>query len=260
MILRMSDSQTENYEILRDAVARNSAAVLSLPSAGAVRHHKTRFLAEVEKGFWIEAAVADQALTDALILEKSSVGVAFKSGPNAVSFATTILARDENYQVNSEVIVGAVLLGFPRDFQRKQRRQSYRVALPPGHEVAMRLWRISEHTVLRDRPMPSLEIFAALDDLSVTGMRVICRPGRDGQPAKALPNERLRITLAWGGQELLTEGRVVHKRGMAGNQTLMGVQFKRLQKDLEGRQTQAKINELVGYLQREEVKRLRQAG
>jgi hypothetical protein len=31
---------------LWDAVSRNAAVVLSLPSAGALRHHKTRFLAK----------------------------------------------------------------------------------------------------------------------------------------------------------------------------------------------------------------------
>ena len=34
----------DNYDMLLDAIARNSGIVLSLPSAGMLRHHKSRFL------------------------------------------------------------------------------------------------------------------------------------------------------------------------------------------------------------------------
>src|SRR5438270_224321 len=70
----------ENYEMLKDAIARNSGAVLALPSAGLVRHHKTRFLGEEENGFWIESTPQERPLLDTLMLEDAPVGVAFKAG------------------------------------------------------------------------------------------------------------------------------------------------------------------------------------
>ena len=65
--------------ILTDAIARNSALVLSLPSAGMLRHHKSRFLAEDEGGFWIEAMPGDEALVTELINTQTSVGISFRA-------------------------------------------------------------------------------------------------------------------------------------------------------------------------------------
>ena len=244
-----------NYQTLSDAIARNGAGVISLPSAGMVRHHKTRFLAEAEKGFWLESAAADRPLIDALMAEKTAVGIAFKSGTESILFVATILSRDEHFHVSADVSLEALLVEFPKDFQRKQRRQAYRVVLPKEHQIGLRLWRIPEHAVLRDRPLASLEISGRLEDLSVGGMAVRCAPGRDGQPAKALANERLRVQLTWSGTEILTEGRVMHKRVLEDKHAVLGVQLKKLEKDLEGRQTLVKLTELVGYLQRDEIKR-----
>ena len=250
---------TQNYEILREAIESNSAAVLSLPSAGMARNHKTRFLLEAAAGFWVESiADADRPLVDALVLEKTPVGVAFKAGDASVMFITPILKREEQFQVNAETQVEALFLGFPQDFQRKQRRQAYRVAMPPQTPVTLRLWRIPEHVILRDRPLASLEILAKLEDLSVSGLGAQCR-SRNADPVKALPNERLRIQMSWGDSDVVTEGRVMHRRDCQSGQVIMGVHFKKLEKDIEGRQTLAKLTELVGYLQREEIKRFRQA-
>jgi len=65
-----ADTQT-----LKDAVARNGAAVLSLPSAGMLRHHRTRFLgtADDADGFWIEAPQGERPLIDALQAGKNVV-------------------------------------------------------------------------------------------------------------------------------------------------------------------------------------------
>ena len=250
----MSAAPSQNYQILRDAIVRNSAAVMSLPSAGMVRHHKTRFLAEADKGFWLEAA-PDRPLIDSLAAEKTPIGVAFKAGLSSVAFVAPIIAQNQVFRINDAVTVEALLVAFPLDFQRTQRRQAYRVALPPDHQVSMRLWHIPERAILRDRPLPSLELFGQLDDLSATGLGITLRPGRDGEPAKAILGERLRISITWTDKELLTEGRVVHKTVSGDNHTVMGVQFKKLEKDLEGRQVQARLTEVVGYLQREEIKR-----
>ncbi len=247
----------QNYEMLRQAIAHHSTAVLALPSSGGVQHRKTRFAGEAGEGFWIETgADADRASVDALIAEKTPVGLVFKSDEQSVMFTAPIKSRDEQFKTSDGNVVGALYMAFPRDFQRQQRRQAYRAPVPPD-QVSIRLWRIPDRAVLRDRPLASQELFAKLDDLSVTGVGIHCRPGRDGQPAVVLPNERLRIVLTWGTSELLTEGRLMHRRDLESKETVMGIQFAKLEKDFEGRQTLAKFTELVGYLQREEVKQKR---
>ena len=47
------------------AIVRNAAVVLSLPSAGLLRHHKSRFLAETDEGFWVESVPAERQATGA---------------------------------------------------------------------------------------------------------------------------------------------------------------------------------------------------
>jgi len=47
-----------NEEILRQAIARNLGAVLSLPSAGMLRHCKSRFLSELDGGILFESPAA----------------------------------------------------------------------------------------------------------------------------------------------------------------------------------------------------------
>jgi c-di-GMP-binding flagellar brake protein YcgR len=240
---------------LKEAIARNSAAVVALPSAGMVRHYPTRFLAESADGFWIESVASEAPLVETLLAAHSPVGIAFKNGQKSVTFTTPIRAREPQYRINESTTVDALCLAFPAQLRQQQRRQAYRVALPEDGEINLRLWRIPEHAILRDRPSGTLEVAARLSDLSVAGLRATCRPGRDGEAPKLVSGERLRILLTDGEEEILMEGRAVHVRTLAGNQVVTGVQFKKLDKDLEGRQTLSKLTKLVGQLQREELKR-----
>jgi hypothetical protein len=246
-----------NYESLRDAIARNSAAVLSLPSAGMARHHKTRFLAETENGFWIESAPTERPLIEALKNDESPVGVAFKAGHSSVAFTAPIHVFEPAFRLNESTVTEALFLPFPENFRQLQRRNAYRVTLPMGHDLNLRMWHIPEHAILRDRPLAAREIHMRMTNVCVLGLGAIARPGRDCKRPGILINERLRILLTSNGQELLTEGRVIHFRESGVDQLAFGINFKKLEKDIEGRQTMSKLTELVGIQQREEIKRRR---
>src|SRR6266481_2290640 len=112
--------------ILTDAIARNSALVLSLPSAGMLRHHKSRFLAEDAAGFWIEGIANDELLITELIATKSPVGVSFRAGPQKVSFAVPMLGRNPEFRVNEQTVLTALQLTFPANVKAIQRRSNYR--------------------------------------------------------------------------------------------------------------------------------------
>jgi hypothetical protein len=107
--------------------------------------------------------------------------------------------------------------------------------------------------------MASQEIGVRLQNMSVIGLGCVCKPGRDGKIARICGSERLRILLSWGEEELLTEGRAVHSHPLASHadELVLGLQFKKLEKQIEGRQALSKLNELMGNLQRDEVKRRR---
>jgi c-di-GMP-binding flagellar brake protein YcgR len=242
--------------ILSDAIARNAAAVLSLPSAGMLRHHKTRFLAETPDGFWVESAAGDRALVDAVIAGAHPAGISFRGGIHRVAFTAPLLRRDAHFRVNSVTTVEAILVAFPKDIKAIQRRHYYRVRITPESELSVRVWRISEPAQLRDRPLASLEIAAEARNLSAGGVGLTLKPKAD-ELRHMGAGDRLRIMILHAGDELLLEGRVRHRPTRTDGPFNVGVQFARLESNLEGRQILAKLTNIIGRMQRDEVRRTR---
>jgi hypothetical protein len=247
----------ENQNLLKDAIARNSSAVLSLPSAGLLRHHKARFLAEAPDGFWVESVPEEKPLVEELIAAKKPAGISFKSGVNKVVLASPILRREPAYRVNADTTVEAILLAFPEVVRASQRRNNYRVRVWPETELSIRVWRVAEKAYLGDRPMAAQEVQAELRDISVGGIGVTFT-GKAGEPPKVSAADRLRIELSYSGTPVLLEGRMREPGGPVQPGILRtGIQFKALQGDLEGRQRLALLTKIVGELQREEARRTR---
>ena len=247
----------ERIQILLDAIARNCAMVLSLPSTGMLRHHKSRFLAEEDGGFWIESTPGDRLLIDALIEEQKSVGISFRTGGQKVSFITPILQRELQFRVNQGTVLEAARLAFPTEVRAIQRRNNYRVRVPEDEELYVRVWRIPEQLALADKPMASAELPVKLRDVSTGGLGVAFLP-KDGEPAKVLAGERLRVALRYqDSNEIILEGRVCYLPPSKDEPVRAGIQFKKLEDDLEGRQKLAALTGIVGKLQRDEVRRTR---
>lgn len=251
----MSGQQTD--DTLKQAIARNSAVVLSLPSAGILRHHKSRFLAETADGFVLESIPGEQALIVELIEQKKPVGVSFKSGVTKVVFTTPISRLDPAYSINATTTLPALFLSAPAQVKAVQRRTNYRVAVPTDCELSARVWRISKNAHIKDRPMAAQQLGCTLRDISLGGLGVTFQ-GNEGEPPKVTTEDRLRIELSYGDTNLLLEGRMCHARQLPDSPMLRaGVQFKALQNDIEGRQAIARLTRIVGELQREEVRRHR---
>lgn len=251
----MSSSAQDN--LLADAIARNAGLVISLPSAGMLRHHKSRFLGETPEGFWVESAPGENPLIDDLIAKQQNTGLSFKAGAQKVVFAARILKYDPQFRVNAETIVEALLIAHPKEVKAVQRRNNYRVRVPLDCGLRIRLWRIGEQVDLRDRPMAAQELSLHVKDVSIGGMGVTFMP-KDGQAARLTSEDRLRIEFEYKEVLLLMEGRMKHPSLIASTTpTPAGVQFKALENNLEGRQALAAITKIVGELQRDEVRRLR---
>jgi c-di-GMP-binding flagellar brake protein YcgR len=255
---RMGDSSTE---ILRDAIARNCAVVVSLPSAGMLRHHKSRFLTQTDQAFWVEAPAQERAIVDDLIRTDTPVGISFRLGEKKCAFTAPILERNAQFQINATTIVEAMLLRLPEKIHAIQRRNNYRVRVLKDSELRARVWRIPEHFHLRDRPTSALELSVQLRDVSTGGLGLLLLP-KDNQPPKVLPDERLRVELRFREEDpLILEGRMRYAGGLRSaddsSPVRGGVQFKKLEDNLEGRQTLAMLTKIVGELQREEVRRAR---
>jgi c-di-GMP-binding flagellar brake protein YcgR len=255
----MSPADTQS---LKDAVARSGPAVLSLPSAGQLRHHRTRFLLPSldQDGFWIEAPAAERELIEALRAGRKPVGVSLRGGAGKVSFATVIREFEPALPLGDQAVVDALLLAWPDQVQAIQRRADYRVTVQPADvaDVRLRVWRIPDHHHLRDRPSATALLKVTLGDLSVGGMGLLYTP--DADDPKLAEGQRLRVTLGHattGDDELLLDARVRHARPLPGDCYRLGVQFKKLEDDIEGRQALATLTQIVGLLQRSEIRRKR---
>jgi c-di-GMP-binding flagellar brake protein YcgR len=245
-------------DILSEAVARNSATVLSLPSAGMLRHHKTRFLNETWDGVWIESVPNEQALIDELIASAQPCGLSFKTGDKKVSFASKLLKTEPAYKVNEGTSVAALLVARPAQVKAVQRRNNYRVGIQETAELRVKVWRIPEHARLKDKPNRMAELVVELRDISLGGMGVTVLP-KDGEAPKVLPDERVRVLIRQGeGEELLVEGRMRSPHaGTKADTIATGIQFKKLQDGLEGRQILSELTKIIGTMNMEEVRRHR---
>jgi len=248
----------ETSDLLDEAIDRNCEMVLSLPSAGMVRHCRSRFLGTEPGAFVVESAAGESALIDACVAGGQLAGVSFKAGDQKVVFAVKVLKRVTDYQVSDTVRVEALVLQTPTEVKAIQRRSNYRVRLTPDAELVVKVWRISERAVLRDKPMASQLVPVTLLDLSCGGLGVIFGDETD-EPAKICTADRLRVQLTYRDQPpFLVEGKMRDSaHPLTDGRIRTGVQFKRLEDDPEGRQAQAQLNRIIGELQREEARRTR---
>jgi c-di-GMP-binding flagellar brake protein YcgR len=229
----MTDNEVQ---ILQDAAARNVGAVLSLPSAGMVRHHKSRFLDQTEEGLLLEAPPGEMPLLQELITSQKPAGISFRNGHQKVIFAVEILRLEGKFKINADTHVDAVLVTMPTEIKSIQRRSNYRVEVPRSGEIAIRVWRVGETANLKDQPPAGHQLHAELRDLS-TGGAGVRLSGENGEKLEG----KMRPPA----------------RPPTDNTIITGIQFKKLENDLEGRRILAQITKLVGALQRTQVRRLR---
>jgi c-di-GMP-binding flagellar brake protein YcgR len=237
-----------SLDLLREAISKRAGAVLSLPKNGTLCHFKTRFLAEEHDAFLIESVPTEPTLIDQVIADSANIGIAFRIGPNKVIF-TSSLCRPSDGSPTS-----GLLVRFPTQVHLVQRRSSYRVSVGENSDVEVRVWRIADHAILRDRPSAVLEVGAALVDLSVGGLGLNLQT--TGEPPLTV-DQRLRVLLHFGDDEALLDARARHVHDLPDKTQRVGAQFKKLENDLEGRQTLSKLSAIVAHLQRQEILRAR---
>jgi c-di-GMP-binding flagellar brake protein YcgR len=246
-----------NTELLRQGIERNLGAVISLPSAGMLRHHKSRFLASLDGGILMEAPMADLLLINELIGNKSPCGVAFRNNAFKVMFASAIRRLQPNWKINELASVDAMILEFPAEVKSIQRRSNYRAPVPMDFGLSLRVWRIGDRTYYKEHPLASQEIKVELKNLSVggVGIRLLFRGDR---APEVFTDERVRVQLVYGEHDLLLEGRMRAPTATLPDQTILtGIQFKKLENNLEGRQQMAALTRIVGELQRDEARKMR---
>jgi hypothetical protein len=247
----MSD---KSAEILHEAVARNVSIVLSLPSAGMVRNHKSRFITSVQGGILVQSPEMDIALIGELSRSKKPCVISFRSGFYKVLFSAPIRRREPCWRLNDQMTVDAVLVDFPAEVQVTQKRSDYRVEIPPHTEASVRVWRLAPTDDLKNEPVAAREVKAQVLDVSTGGVGVKFF-GEEGHKPKISVEDRLRVVLTVEGTAVLVEGRMRAPHVMpSGNTIVTGIRFNVLAENLEGRRTGAQLLKIVGELQRRELK------
>jgi hypothetical protein len=135
-----------------------------------------------------------------------------------------------------------------------QRRNSYRVRVPPESELVVRCWRMTRRAEIHDKPLSSQELSLDVRDISLGGLGVTFH-GSDGEPPKVTPEDRLRLELKYGKLEMLIEGRMRSSQiDPTAKSFRTGIRFCFVQAGIEDRQTLTRLTKIVGELQREEVR------
>jgi c-di-GMP-binding flagellar brake protein YcgR len=242
-------------DILREAIARNIPAVVSLPYLGTLRHYKSRLLAERD-GLIIEMVSAEKTLINDLVASKQPVGVSFKTATEKVILAAPIHRVYPVFRLSEHVRVEALQLVWPSDIQIIQRRADYRAKVTDESKISVRVSKIAAEQALKYSPLPSEELRAKPIDLSASGIGVqLTSP--TGQALGVTPDDRLRIEIRAGDQILFVEGQLRHpEAGLKEPTGKAGIKFIP-QDTLESRQTMSKIARLSSDLQRAELRRTR---
>ncbi len=244
----------KNVEILKQAVARNLPAILSLPSAGMLRNHKSRLIGDLEGGILIQAPPDEAALIGELIRNQTPCAVSLRSGVMKVVFAAPIRRLQPGWKINEGLLVDALLLDFPTQIKAAQKRSDYRVDIPPDTDISVRVWRLAARDYLKAKPSAAAEVKAQIRDLSTGGVGVTLI-GKDGELPRICVEDRLRVELTYNGQPMVLEAWMrAPTAAPRGGKIVTGLQFKKLQDDLEGRHNLAQLVRIVGELQRAELR------
>jgi len=151
------------------------------------------------------------------------------------------------------LFVDALLLEFPKQIKASQKRSDYRVEIPRDTNISLRVWRLGPCDELKTEPSPGTEVKAEIRDLSTGGVGVTL-VGQDGQLPKICMEDRLAVELKYDGQAMVLEGWMRSPNAAPqGDKIVTGIQFKKLQEDMEGRQKLARLVRIVGELQRKQL-------
>jgi c-di-GMP-binding flagellar brake protein YcgR len=243
-------------EMLEDAAARNSSAILGLPSAGATYQRRARLVGTDPTGFWVEVDPQDRPLLNSLIQSGQGIDVVLRVDRTDMIMRTPALKLNESYPLNEKHVVPAMLLAMPKEIIKSQRRRSFRVPLAPDDGVGLRLWRINEYVLVRDKPLASQEIRCEIRDLSAGGLR--CQVYARGFEALRLTaDQRLRVELTINRNEYVLEARIRHPSATQRDdaQATLGLEFVNVEKDVESKRIIGLLTKFVAEVQRSVMRR-----
>ena len=143
---------------------------------------------------------------------------------------------------------------------RVERRRHFRVTVPDGSPLRVRVWRLAPGVPLAVRPMPSQLLPVDVRQLSAEGLSITLR-GKDGRPAPVTPTDRLRVEVQYADRTALVEARLRAPADRPADDSPFpaGLRLHGRPTDHAHREALMTLATIVGHLQRESLRARRAA-
>jgi c-di-GMP-binding flagellar brake protein YcgR len=249
-----------DYATLVAAAERNGLCTLVINSAATRLFKRSRFLAADDQGLWVEIDPGDLPAMAGLVKLRHPLRITFFHHRSEVFFSAPPLEVRPAFILSDKSTVAAVRLARPTDIASGQRRKNFRVPVRPDDDVVVRIWRINEYVLIRDKPAASTEMKCELRDISLGGVGVTLFARRT-EAMKLVENQRFRVEVRVGKDELLFEGRLRYPAATARDDELAhcGIAFTSLDKEIESRRNLATLEKRLALMQRQIVRQRRAA-
>jgi hypothetical protein len=141
-----------------------------------------------------------------------------------------------------------------------ERRRHYRVSVPAGSALQVRVWRLAPGVPLTHRPMPSQILAVETRQVSGEGLTISLR-GKGGEPPRVTATDRLRIEIQYEDRTALLEGRLREPESRPADDAAFpaGIRIHGRPTDHAHREALSALAAIVGKLQREELRARTQA-
>lgn len=249
---------SDQFELLHQAIERNTSIVLALPSSAVIKPYRSRLLQITEEGIYLESIAGQEATLDELIRSARAVTVSFRADVRRVEFSTPILKRLRGFKLNANTVIEALLLKRPAEVKAVQRRADYRVSVPNDCDIHFRFHRITEQAEVTDPPPSTAEMMIDVRDFSAGGCGGTWKRKKDDP--KLVPDQRLRVQIDSPITSLILDARVRFAQPLHEPELVrVGIQFTLNINSIPDRQKMMHLNKILGELQRLELRRKRLA-
>jgi c-di-GMP-binding flagellar brake protein YcgR len=249
---------SDNFDLLQQAIERNTPIMLAMPSAAVVKPYRSRLLQITDEGIYLESITGQGDAIDALIAAKRPVSVAFRADVRRVEFTGPILKRLRGYRLNATTLIEALVIQRPEEVKAVQRRADYRVSVPTDSEISFQFHRVTEQADLIERPPATAAMVIDVRDFSAGGCGGTWKRKKD-EP-KLVPDQRLRVEIDSVIGKVVLDARVRFFEQLHEPEFVrVGIQFSLNANSIPDRQKMLQINKLMGELQRMELRRKRLA-
>lgn len=242
-------------QILTDFADNTAPCTLSMPNERLALLRRSRVLACDEESLWVSVDACDFKTLEKLIESQTAIHVTVRFGGKDTIFHSQPLGYRPNFITRDRDCIAALQLKRPERFSDTQRRKTFRVALNELDGVTLRLWRINEYVLIRDRVLPSQELPCRPKDLSEGGFGAMLFPA-NSEALNLKSNQRFRVELKFGRHEIVLEARLRYPEQTQRDDEHAdcGFEFVTNDRDVDSRRNQQKLQMMLAEVQRLSVR------